>query len=119
VLVGVDVRRGLGVAVGFGLVVATVVGRGWPVVGACCSAAVVARWVAVERSLWLATCVGAAAAAATRVADGVLGAFVALRVRVGVWAGWAVTVGEVCPVVRVIREAVWFVCGELGSADGS
>ena len=58
-----------------------------------------------ERSLLLATCDGAAAEVATRVAAGTLGALLVLRVSVGACVGWAVAVGALWPVVRVIREA--------------
>lgn len=46
-LLGVAERRVLVEVVGLVLFVAIVAGRGWPVVGACCSAAVVVRCVAV------------------------------------------------------------------------
>lgn len=107
-LLEVAVRRAVFVLVLGVVFAATVVGRGWPVVGACSAPVAVSRRVAVlvgESSPVVATSVAAAAVVSTRVADGVLGAAFALRVSVGVWFGFAVAAGAFWPVVRVMREA--------------
>ena len=87
---------------------ATVVGRGAPVAGACCAAATAVRCVAVlvgDSSPEVATWVAAAAVVSTLVAEGTLGALLALRVSDGVCVGLGVAVGADWPAVRVIREA--------------
>jgi hypothetical protein len=101
---------------------ATVAGRGVPCAGACCSAAVAERCVAVlagDSSPVVATCVLAAGAVSTRVAAAMLGALLVLRVIDGAAVGFAVAVGANCPVCRVMREATWSVRAVFGSADGN
>jgi len=101
-------REVVSVVLGAVVFAATVVGRGWPEVGACCAAAVAVRCVAVlagEMSPVVATCVVAAAVDSMRVTFGTLGAAVALRVSVGVCVGLVVAVGALWPCVRVMREA--------------